>query len=401
MKVMFLCGVFAKENEDEIIASAKKPIEYSANLFQEKIIQGFTQCDCTLTVLSAPFIGSYPNASSIRFFDGFSTPQDKYNYVKFNNVWGLRNISRAKSLKKVIRSFAQENGEKMIVIYSPHTPFLEAASFAKKIDTTIRISLIVPDLPQYMNLNKSVSFIYKLAKKIDIKKFNRLSKNVDSYMLLTENMKDMLSVDNKPYIVVEGIVGNELVAKHNNVAPKADYRKTVVYTGKLNEKFGLKNLIDAFSLIEDEKCSLVLCGKGDVEEYAVSRSTKDHRIICLGQVTPQVAREWVEKANVLVNPRQNNEEYTKYSFPSKNIEYLLSGKPVVGYMLDGMSDVYRDFIYVVNDTSVEALSETIKCALNVDKNEHAKRQEKIDSYLAQLSADRIAKNIIAITISEK
>ena len=402
MKVLFLCGVFAKENENEIIASAKKPIEYSANLFQEKTIQGFSQCDCKLKVLSAPFIGSYPNASSIKSFKGFSTAQDKYNYVRFNNIWGIRNISRAKSLKKAIHSFARENDDKMIVIYSPHTPFLEAASYAKKLDPTIRICLVVPDLPQYMNLNKNVSLIYRWGKKLDIKKFNRLSKRIDSYMLLTENMKDKLAVGNKPYIVVEGIIGNNVdtLSNEDNVHGFSD-KKTIVYTGKLNAKFGVKNLVDAFSLIEDSECSLVLCGKGDVEEYAMSKSAQDNRIMCLGQVTPRVAGEWIKKATVLVNPRQNNEEYTKYSFPSKNIEYLLSGKPVVAYMLDGMPSIYRDFIYTVNNDSVEALAESIKSALNVDREEHANRQERIYKYLEQLSADRIAEKIISITMLEK
>ena len=37
-----------------------------------------------------------------------------------------------------------------------------------------------------------------------------------------------------------------------------------------------------------------------------------------------------------VNPRQNNEEFTKYSFPSKTMEYLASGVPVVAYKLDGI-----------------------------------------------------------------
>ena len=64
MKVLFLCGVFGKENETEILARAKRPIEYSANIFQEKLIRGFEALGVAFDVLSAPFIGSYPNASS-------------------------------------------------------------------------------------------------------------------------------------------------------------------------------------------------------------------------------------------------------------------------------------------------------------------------------------------------
>ena len=40
MDVLFLCGVFAKENEAEVIAQAKKSVEFSANQMQLKLIRG-------------------------------------------------------------------------------------------------------------------------------------------------------------------------------------------------------------------------------------------------------------------------------------------------------------------------------------------------------------------------
>lgn len=46
-----------------------------------------------------------------------------------------------------------------------------------------------------------------------------------------------------------------------------------------------------------------------------------------------------KNADVLVNPRQNDDEYTKYSFPSKNIEYLMTGNAVMAYMLDGIPEI--------------------------------------------------------------
>ena len=67
-----------------------------------------------------------------------------------------------------------------------------------------------------------------------------------------------------------------------------------------------------------------------------------------------------QKATLLVNPRQNNEEFTKYSFPSKNLEYMLSGRPTICYMLDGVPDEYSNYLIVPENDSVEALAEAIK-----------------------------------------
>ena len=62
------------------------------------------------------------------------------------------------------------------------------------------------------------------------------------------------------------------------------------------------------------------------------------------------------EVTVLVNPRQNNEEFTKYSFPSKTMEYLSSGVPVVAYKLDGIPDEYDEYLNYVEDNSAEALA---------------------------------------------
>lgn len=393
MRVLFLCGVFAEENEQEIMKAAKRPVEYSANQMQKKLIQGFQQCQCEIDVVSAPFIGSYPNASEIVRFNGFAKEQMKYQYVHFNNIWGIRNISRARALKKAVCSFVKNpDANKMIVVYSPHTPFMEAAAYAKKIDPAIKICMILPDLPHYMNLDANVNLLYKLGKKFDINRFNHLNQYVDSYMLLTEAMKEKIDIHGQPYIVAEGIVDTESLCS----SVKQNNTKTMVYTGKLNEKFGVKNLVDAFRQLDNTDYRLILCGKGDAEDYISEKCKEDSRIVYLGQVTPEDAKKWVANATVLVNPRQNNEEYTKYSFPSKNIEYLLSGNPVVAYMLGGIPDVYSEFMYIVNGNSVEALAQTLEEALNDTDENIRSKSLKARKYLKKLTAKEIAGKLLML-----
>lgn len=62
MDVLFLCGVFAKENEAEVIAQAKKSVEFSANQMQLKLISGLKEVADT-QVISA----SKPQSAFFRF----------------------------------------------------------------------------------------------------------------------------------------------------------------------------------------------------------------------------------------------------------------------------------------------------------------------------------------------
>lgn len=395
MKVLFLGGVFADENEQEIIDNSLRAVEYSANVFQKKLIDGFQRNYEDFRVVSAPFIGAYPIAYKKAWFKGFSKPQTAYSYVHFNNAWGIRNFSRANALKKAIKDFIQdEEKEKQIIVYSVHTPFLEAAAYAKRKDPNIHVSLIAPDLPQYMNLEKQ-TWLYRIAKYFDIKRFNKYNKQMDAYVLLTEAMTELLDVHGRPYVVQEGIMDERQLKECAQKTPKKAEEsglKYVVYTGKLYEKFGVKNLVDAFCKIENPNYRLTLCGNGDCVAYIQEKAKQDERILFMGQVTPTVAEEWMKKAAVLVNPRTDNEVYTKYSFPSKTVEYLRSGNPVVGYKLAGMKDCYRDFLCVPKDDSVDALSKTIASVV-AGEVETQEKFAAFQAYMQELSAQSVYEKI--------
>ena len=110
------------------------------------------------------------------------------------------------------------------------------------------------------------------------------------------------------------------------------------------------------------------------------------RIDYKGQVPPDIAKEIIDNASVLVNPRPNDSEYTKYSFPSKNIEYLMSGKAVVAYMLDGMPERYSEFIYKIN--SKDSIKDALLSALNSDNT------EKYKAFIDYASKNLVAKSIV-------
>lgn len=375
MKVLFLGGVFDENMEKEILKKSKGTVHYAANKLQWNLIDGLLQIkSIDLEILSAPLIGSYPKDYSDISIVGKNTfykNKVKSNYVNFNNIWGYKSISRKKSLIKNIRDFAlDKHNNKSIIIYSPHTPFLQAAVYAKALDHSIHICLVVPDLPQFMNLNEKRSIMYDILKGIDVGIFNKNSKYVDSFVLLTEPMKDVLNVGKRPFTVIEGVVSAE--NSINNEMINTDNIMTVVYTGTLNKKFGVVNLVKAFHKVRAKNVYLKICGRGDSEDIIKEYASKDNRIKFLGQLSNEEAVKLQKKATVLVNPRQNNEEFTKYSFPSKNMEYLLTGRPVIAYKLDGIPDEYDNYFYYIDDDSIESLTKLIEKVLAMSEEDRIK-----------------------------
>src|SRR5699024_551254 len=84
--------------------------------------------------------------------------------------------------------------------------------------------------------------------------------------------------------------------------------------------------------------------------------------------------ELQKTSTVLINPRPNNEEYTKYSFPSKIMEYMSSGRPMIAYKLDGMPEEYLKYFYPVTETqSGDGLYNTLRDVLSKTPDELDKK----------------------------
>jgi len=70
--------------------------------------------------------------------------------------------------------------------------------------------------------------------------------------------------------------------------------------------------------------------------------------------------EMQQQATLLVNPRKGDAEFTKYSFPSKTMEYMASGTPTVMYKLPGLPADYEEHLVLIPDNSRETFTAVLK-----------------------------------------
>jgi glycosyltransferase involved in cell wall biosynthesis len=119
-----------------------------------------------------------------------------------------------------------------------------------------------------------------------------------------------------------------------DLAPSA--RSEIVYTGPLNNvKDGVDVLLDAFALVKAAipDCWLVLLGDDDrsrvdrARSHARSLGVED-RVEFRGAVPRPELLAAVARATVLVLPRPDTEQ-NRSNMPTKLVEYLASGRPVV------------------------------------------------------------------------
>ena len=205
---------------------------------------------------------------------------------------------------------------------------------------------------------------YKMAKMIDGLLINYCIRKFDLFAILTTAMTTRLPLDGKQWVLIEGIY-------HDRKYPIVEKSKknVILYTGQLQKRYGIFDLVDAFMKISDPNYELWLCGMGNDEEmqWLNEQVNRDGRIKLMGRVAPDHVLALQRQATLLVNPRHSNEEFTKYSFPSKTMEYLASGTPTLMCKLPSIPLEYYNHLFFFDDESVDGMSQKIVEICSLDK----------------------------------
>lgn len=367
---LFIGGLFTNELSDKIMAESKSSIQFAANEFQKKFLNSINLTKSfNVRIVSLPFLGHYPFGYTKRKFNYKKKEKLEYDLLEFNNIFGIKNFSRMIVLNKYIKENNYLRDYDLIFVYSAHNPFIKSMQKMLEHNKNTKVIFILPDLPQYMNSTNNVFF--KSLKLMDSHSiFKGLSK-FDNFIVLTEQMRDFLETKmTQNFLILEGIANSVEIKedKKNNIIKQlgmSEEKVKLCYTGTLDERYGIKELIHAFSLISNRNYRIYICGAGDSENYIIEESKKDNRIIYLGQKKAEETQLIQLCCDILINPRRNIGEYTKYSFPSKTMEYLSAGKPVICYKLEGIPSEYDEYLNYVdiakNETNqVEFLASKIQ-----------------------------------------
>ena len=359
MKVFFIGGVYPPQEEDKIRANSKFGLDNASNNLQWALIEGLSHYYEDLTVVSVSPVRTFPRGYNKVYLQSssFQCKPDILGYsIGFVNIVLIKHVSIYFNLKRALSALMKENDDVIIINYGIHSPKLKVIYELKRKNTSIKTCLIVPDLPQYMS--ESQNIVYRLFKLVDYNFISHYIKKIDSFALLSKYMKNRLPIENKPSIVVEGVYKSQ---KCHNITQIESYN-TILYSGGLSKRYGIVELLRAFNGIESIDYKLWLCGSGDAENEIELFAKNDKRITYWGQLPHSEVLKLQKRAKVLVNPRNSEGIFTQYSFPSKTIEYLASGRPTIMNRLSGIPDEYFDYCFVPESEDEKGLRE---CIINV------------------------------------
>ena len=277
-----------------------------------------------------------------------------------------RKKSKAKHISDVVESYKKSDNCGIVVIDSLFPAAYELSKKAKS--RGFKVVSIVTDLIDDTFNKKSLMSVVK--GKILSYNFYRQFKFSDYLVLLSGAMIERIPNKSAKYGVFNGICDYELLNNTEQIE-KFD-KKILVYTGEIRKMYGIHNLVEAFISLDRSDAELWLYGTGLQFYPELQKIIEENPCVKYQGIKPN--KEIVEiqkKATLLINPRltQNFGEYIKYSFPSKNIEYMVSGTPCITTRLPAITKDYDDYLFYFDDESMAGMKKVLNDCLNLPEDE--------------------------------
>lgn len=309
-----------------------------------------------------------------------------YTYNKCGKSFKILGEKRSieNSAKKAIEDFVSND---FIIITD--TLRLNLIKTAKKIAKQYGVKVVGMLTDNPFNLSSGGSFIKKsLRKEVS---------TLDGYLSLTQNLVTVFN-QHIPSYVFEGLVTEEKEGKKD---PIHNY---FYFGGSLYERYGVKTLVDAFH-DSNINCKLVLAGSGPLDKYIEEMAEEDYRILYLSQISKEKNIAYMRNSIANINPRPLDKKLDEESVPSKLIEYLSIGTPVISTKYPKLYSLFKDDVTWIDGNDLISMKIALESYDISKQEEHLKKAatarrkvfefyglnvqaESIDHFLAEINSSR-------------
>lgn len=298
----------------------------------------------------------------------------------FVNIVLLKHLTRFISCLALVTPLIKKNRIEWIFVHGVHSPFLFFSLLAQL--RGIRFAVVLTDPPGVVLATDSM--LAKLMKRLDLNIVRWILQRSDAVVALAPELVQRLAPKTPALVfpgILESVFRNENTGDKNIIAaPDKSAPFVIVYAGGLNKAYGVDRLIDAvLGLPSDVKVLLKFFGRGDQLPRIIETSQKNYRIQYGGFLESKDLIPELYSADLLINPRPTTESFAAMSFPSKLIEYLSTGRPVLTTKIPSIPHSLEKYFFFIEDETAEGIKMAIEKFINIPistRNIHGRLAKK-------------------------
>ncbi len=355
MAVIYVSSACSEEMIGQIFEGKLTGVFQQSQKYNSLLAEGFAQNGQEVTMLSSRPINRQINPQLWFKTKREHTKGVTFHYLSFINCPVLRQLCIAFGIFWNIL-LSQNDRKDTFVICDGLNIAASAAAIAAAFLRGFLTVGIVTDVPCHTTSDKQA-----LSQRINL----GIMRLFRSYLLLTEAMNQLVNRKGRPYIVLEGHADQKMAKTENTLAGKAPQR-ICLYAGAVREIYGAKALVEGFLAAQLPDTELHIYGNGDYIPQLQILAAEHPNIRCMGVAPNSEVVQAELAATLLINPRPTHEEFTKYSFPSKNMEYMASGTPVLTTRLPGMPQDHAPYVYFIDREDAQGVKKALQDVLSQD-----------------------------------
>ncbi|WP_214821078.1 MULTISPECIES: glycosyltransferase [unclassified Exiguobacterium] len=224
----------------------------------------------------------------------------------------------------IIKKSLFKESQKVIIAFGYD---LKVFKQLKKLSKLYNSKLVSYTFDTHKGVTSSSSFLKKNLINLYFQFGIRYLNNIDGIILFNkEAYKEMkLKI---PFLVSKVGINKESIVPDVYLR-KSNEKFKVVYTGTLIEYNSIETLIKTMSYLEGQNIFLDIYGNGPLKSYVEDHARKSTNITYHGLVSNSQINSAISKADLLINLRDTENYISKFAFPSKMIQYMASGIPVL------------------------------------------------------------------------
>lgn len=336
-------GFALPDQRFEEVAAGDPGMPIQTQRFGWSVIEALNAAAVETELVSCAPVRDYPqNRQLVVRGQHFRARGSEGHELTFANLTGAKHVSRFAGARRALTRIASTTPVDAVLVHGVNSALIWAAvRFARARD--VPCAVIMTDPP-------ALPTRYDNAVTLGLRRGDRRLisaglRAADGVVGLTAALAADFAPD-KPAMVMEGIA-----VPPTGAGPSGGDGRTVLYAGGLRSEYGVGALLDAAR--STRSWALQLYGKGPLEEEA-RRAAEQHDTISYGgYADASTLAQAYGRAQLLVNPRPTGEEFVRYSFPSKLLEYLASGTPVMTTRLPGLPQDLAEHLWLTGESAAE------------------------------------------------
>ncbi|MCR5255651.1 MAG: glycosyltransferase [Acetatifactor sp.] len=295
----------------------------------------------------------------------------EYRYVSFLKNPVIKHFMMIVGAFFKVRKILKEN-ENVVIVFDVLSRSVSLGAMLAAGSRAKAKVAVVTDLPEMFKGAK-----YHLSYYIS----EYLMKRASGYTFMTGAMDEKANPTHKPSVIMEGHVDIREKSRDSRETIKNGFK--CIYAGAVSKEYGLDELVKGFLAAGIPDSELEIYGNGDYAKDVERISDSSMLISYKGEKKNEEVVDSEYGASLLINPRPTKEEFVKYSFPSKNMEYMVTGTPVLTTNLPGMPDEYKNHVYLIEDETADGIKTVLQKIAGIPEEERNAMGKKAREYVLE------------------